>query len=181
MGKFCYLGDMFRSYGGASEKVNGRIGSAWEKFNGCNGVMFGKKGFSLKKFEKYTNLVSDRFFYDVVKLIVADGFRLHGVDQHVIVMCRVKLVDRVSIDVFRETVNVSIKTEDILVHSRLQWHGHVICQDTNLLTCEVMQLEIEGKSKKGCTRKLCKVHINDLVLSGLNRKTVKIAKVGVAR
>lgn len=62
-----------------------------------------------------------------------------------------------------------IKIEDILVHSRLQWHGHVICQGNNLLMCEVMELEIEGKRKKGCPRKLCKEHTNDLVLSGLKQ------------
>ena len=30
--KFCYLGDMISCYGGASEAVSARIGSAWNKF-----------------------------------------------------------------------------------------------------------------------------------------------------
>ena len=30
--KFCYLGNMISYYGGASEAVSARIGSAWNKF-----------------------------------------------------------------------------------------------------------------------------------------------------
>ena len=30
--KFCYLGKMISYYGGASEAVSARIGSAWNKF-----------------------------------------------------------------------------------------------------------------------------------------------------
>lgn len=46
-------------------------------------------------------------------------------------MCGVSLIDRVSSSVLREKVGVDVKMEDILVHGRLQWYGHVIRQDTN--------------------------------------------------
>ena len=45
--KFCYMGDMI-SYGGASEAVSARIGSAWDKFSELSGVLVGKQGLSLK-------------------------------------------------------------------------------------------------------------------------------------
>ena len=45
--KFCYLGDMI-SYGGASEAVSARIGSAWKKFVELSGVLVGKQDLSLK-------------------------------------------------------------------------------------------------------------------------------------
>ena len=44
-----YLGDMFSSYGGVSEAVSARIGSAWKKFRELVGVLVGKQGFSLKQ------------------------------------------------------------------------------------------------------------------------------------
>ena len=47
--KFCYLGDMISCYGGASEAVSARIGSAWKKFRELSGVFVGKQGLSLKQ------------------------------------------------------------------------------------------------------------------------------------
>ena len=45
--KLFYLGDM-TSYGGASEAVSARIGSAWKKFRELSGVLGRKQGLSLK-------------------------------------------------------------------------------------------------------------------------------------
>ena len=47
--KFCYLGDMISCYGGASEAVSARVGSAWKKFRELSSVLFGKQGLPLKK------------------------------------------------------------------------------------------------------------------------------------
>ena len=47
--KFCYLGDMISCYGGASEAVRARNGSAWKKFRELSGVLVGKQGLSLKQ------------------------------------------------------------------------------------------------------------------------------------
>ena len=46
--KFCYLGDMISCYGGASEAVSARIGSAWKKFVELSGVLVGKQDLSLE-------------------------------------------------------------------------------------------------------------------------------------
>ena len=40
---------MISCYGGASEAVSARIGSAWKKFRELNGVLVGKQGLSLKQ------------------------------------------------------------------------------------------------------------------------------------
>ena len=45
---FCYLGDMISSYGGTSEAVSARIGSAWKDFMKLSGVLVGKQDLSLK-------------------------------------------------------------------------------------------------------------------------------------
>ena len=41
---FCYLGDMIRCYGGASEAVSARIGTVWKKFREISGVLVGNQG-----------------------------------------------------------------------------------------------------------------------------------------
>ena len=45
--KFCYLVDMISCFGGASEAVIARIGSAWRKLRELSGVLVGKQGLSL--------------------------------------------------------------------------------------------------------------------------------------
>ena len=40
--RFCYLGDMISCFGGASEAVSARVGSAWEKFRELSGMLVGK-------------------------------------------------------------------------------------------------------------------------------------------
>ena len=65
-------------------------------------------------------------------------------------MCGVRLVDSVSTDVLHDRVGVVVKVEDLIIQSRLWWwYGHVMCGDINSQVCEVMEVEITGKRKKG--------------------------------
>ena len=101
--------------------------------------------------------MSDQIFYTVVKLgtvLLQDKLGLLGVEHHMIrMMCVLRLVNRVSSNSLREKVEVVVKIEDILRHSCLQWHGHVIRRYTNSQIHEAMELEIVGERKKGCQRK----------------------------
>ena len=50
MEKFCYhLGDIISFYGGVSEVVSARIGSACKKFWELSGKLVGEQGLSLKQ------------------------------------------------------------------------------------------------------------------------------------
>ena len=59
MGKFCYLSDIISYYGGASEAVSARVGSAWKKFRELIGVLVGKQGLCLKQRGKFISVVLD--------------------------------------------------------------------------------------------------------------------------
>ena len=87
MGKFCYLGDMVSCYGGASEAVSARIGSAWNKSRELSGVLVWRQGLSLKQRGK----VYQCFFRPVLlycsetwELTVATEARLRGVGRRMI-------------------------------------------------------------------------------------------------
>ena len=41
------------------------------------------------------------------------------------IICGVRLVYRVSTDVFPDRVGVAVKIKDIIIQSRLRWYGHV--------------------------------------------------------
>ena len=90
-----------------------------------------------------------------MELTVADEAKLHGVEHRMIrMMCGVRLVDRVSTDVLQDRVGVVVKIGDMIIKSRMWWHDYVIRRDINSQICEVMELEITEKRKKGRSKKL---------------------------
>ena len=86
-------------------------------------------------------------------------------------MCGLRLVDRVSTDVLRDRVGVVVKTEDLIIQSRLRWYGHVMRGDINFQISEVMEIEITGKRKKGRSSKSWEECVKkDLERYGLRRE-----------
>ena len=67
-------------------------------------------------------------------------------------MRRVRLADIVSSNNLREALDVFVKIEEILVHSRLRWYSQAIPQDTDSQILEVVELKIEGKEVKGSSK-----------------------------
>ena len=128
MEKFCYLGDLISCYGGASETVSARIGSACKKFREFSGVLVGKQGLSLKQRGKiYQCCVRPVLLHCCETWELTDADEVHGVELHIIrMMCWVRLVDRVLTDVPRKRVGVVVKIEDMIIQSRLPYYGHVI-------------------------------------------------------
>ena len=149
--KFCYLDDMISCYGGASQAVSARIGSAWKKFRGLSGVSW-EAGFILEATgEDLSVLFRPILLYccETWGLTVADEARLRGVERRMIRMCGVRLVDRVSNDVLRDRLGIVVKIEELIIQSRLRWYGHAMRGDINSQMHEVMEVEITGKRKKG--------------------------------
>ena len=169
---------MISCYGGASQAVSARIGSAWKMFKELSGVLVGKHGLSLKQWRKiYQCYVRPALLYrcETWELTVADEARFHGVERRMIRMiCGMRLVDRVSTNVLHDRVGVVAKIEDI-IQSRLRWYCHVICHAwrINCQICEVMEVEITRKRKKSRPRKSWEEGIEkDLKRYGFSRDDV---------
>ena len=127
--KFCYLGCMISCFGGASEAVSARIGSAWKVFRELSGVLVGKQGlYLMQRGEIYQCCVRPVLLYccEMWELTVADEMRLRGVEHCMIrMMCRVRLVDRVLTDVLRDRVGVVVTIEDFIIQRCLVvWSCH---------------------------------------------------------
>ena len=136
--------------------------STWKKFRELSGVLVRKQGLSLKQQGKiYQCCVRQVLLYccETWELTVVDEARLCGMKHCMIrMMCGVKLVDRVLTDVLCERVSVVMKKEDTIIQSCLQRYGH----DTNSQICEVIEVEVTGKRKKGQPRKLWEESVKDL-------------------
>ena len=120
---------MISCYNGASEAVSARIGGAWKKFRELSGALVGNLALSLKQREKiYHCCVRPVLLHccETFELTVANEARLCVVERCMIrMMCGVRLVARVSTEVFCDRVDVVEKIEDI-IQSCLQWYGHVM-------------------------------------------------------
>ena len=68
-------------------------------------------------------------------------------------VCGARLIDRTSTDVLRDRVGLVVKTEDLIIQSRLRWYGHAMRGDINSQIREVMEVEITGERKRGLPRK----------------------------
>ena len=170
---FCYLGDLISCYGGASEAVSARIGSAWKKFRELSGALVGKQGLSLKQQGKiYQCCVRPVLLYCCETWELTDEARLRWVERRMIrMMCGVRLVDRVTTNVFRDRVGVVVKIEDMIIQSRLRWYGHVMRGDINSQISEVIEVEITGKRMSGRPRKSWEEYVKkDLERYGLRRE-----------
>ena len=85
-------------------------------------------------------------------------------------ICTVRLVDSVLTDVHPDRVSVVVKTDDMIIQSRLRWYGHVMRGDINSQIREVMEVEITAKRKKGRPRKSWVECIKDLERYGFRRE-----------
>ena len=97
--------------------MSAKIGSAWKKFRELSGVLLGQQGLSLKQQEKNYQYCARIFLCccETLGLTVADEARLHGVERRIIrIMCRMRLVNRVSTDVFWDRVGIVVKIECII-------------------------------------------------------------------
>ena len=95
-------------------------------------------------------------------------------------VCWVRNVDRVSTDVLQDRVGVVVKIEDMIIQSLLQLYDHVMHGDIKSQICEVMEVEITEKRKKGQPRKSweeCKKKI----WHKKRYKTIWLEKRGCAR
>ena len=134
MEKFCYLGGMIICYGGASEALSARIGSARKKFRELSGVLGGRHGLSSKQWCKICQCCVRPvlYFCEMWKLTVVDETRLCSVEHCMIrMMCGLKLVDRALTDGLHGRVGVVMKIEDMLIQSRLWWYDNVMHRDIN--------------------------------------------------
>ena len=144
------------------------------KVRELSGVLIGKQGLSLKQRGKiYQCCVRPILLHcETWELTVADETRLRGVERRMIkIMCGVRLVDRVLTVVLCDRVGVVVKSEDLIIQSRLRWYGHAMRGDINSQISEVMEVEITWKRKKGRPRKSLEECVKkDLERYGLRRE-----------
>jgi hypothetical protein len=153
--KFCYLGDMIGSGGGAEEAVRNRVRCAWGKFNQLNPVLCAR-GVSLKiKGKMYKSCVQSVLIYgsETWPMKVEDSRRLERTERAMVRrMCGVKLAEKVSSVELSKRVGVE-GVLDVLRRGRLRWFGHLERMEVDNWVSACRKKKVGGKGGRGRGRK----------------------------
>jgi len=153
--KFCYLGDMIGSSGGAEEASKARVRSAWCKFRELTPILT-SRGASLKvKGKIYRACVQSVMLYgsETWAMKVEDMTRLERTERMMVRwMCGVSLRDGKSSEELRKRLGIE-GVADMVTRGRLRWFGHVERKLEDDWVSKCRNLESKGVRGVGRGRK----------------------------
>ena len=163
VGKFCYLGDMIGSGGGAEEASRARVRCAWAKFRELSPLLTAR-GASLKvKGKLYSMYVQCVMMYgsETWAMKVEDMQRLERTEKMMMRwMCGVTLKDGKTSEELRERLAV-VSVSERVHQGRLRWFGHVERKDEGDWVSACRDLSVAGAKGKGRGRKTWKECVAD--------------------
>ena len=161
--RFCYLGDMIGSGGGAEEASRARVRCAWGKFRELSPILT-SRGASLKvKGIVYRACVQCVMTYgsETWAMKVDDMQRLERTEKMMIRwMCGVTLRNRVASEELRERLGIA-SVSDMVRRGRLRWFGHVERKGAEDWVSACRSLVVEGDRGWGRGRKTWKECVRD--------------------
>ena len=145
--KFCYLGDMIGSGGGAEEASRARVRCAWGKFRELSPILT-SRGASLKvKGKLYRTCVQSVMTYgsETWAVKMEDMQRLERTEKMMIRwMCGVTLRDIKSSEELRQKLSV-VSVSDVVRQGRLKWFGHVEHKDADDWVSACRNMVVSGE------------------------------------
>ena len=176
--EFKYLGSTVQQDGGCNIEVRKRTQSGWNSWRKVTGVMCDKRMPAKLKGKVYNTVIRPAMTYGLETLTLT---KKQEMDLEVAEMKMLRWAmgwtrkDRVRNEKIRSLAkvqNMSVRTRQ----SRLRWFGHVKRRDESYVGKKVLNLEIEGKRKRGRPKgrwmDLVKANMRDLDLEeddALNR------------
>jgi len=153
--KFCYLGDMIGSGGGAEEASRARVRCAWGKFNQLTPMLTGRGASWNVKGKIYKSCVQSVMIYgsETWPMKVEDARRLERTERAMMRrMCGVKLEQKVRSVVLYACLNVE-EVLDVVRRGRLRWFGHVERMDEGNWVSACRDINVKGVVNRGRGKK----------------------------
>ena len=161
--KFCYLGDMIGSGGGAEEASRARVRCAWGKFRELAPILT-SRGASLKvKGKVYSACVQCVMTYgsETWPMRVEDMRRLERAEKMMIRwMCGLTLRNGKPSEEIRNTLGI-VSVSDLVRQGRLRWFGHVERKDADNWVSACRNMAVSGERGRGRGRKTWKECVAD--------------------
>ena len=137
--------------------MTARVQAAWKSFRELAGVLVGRNGCSLKaRGVIYKTCVRSVLVYgsETWEMKVDDLRRLECTERRMLRwICGVRLTDRVRTAELYERMGVEEAIDRVVENRRLQWYGHVLRRDEGENVRRVLDIEVDGRKKKGRPKK----------------------------
>ena len=149
--KFCYLGDMIGSGGGAEEASRARVRCAWAKFRELSPILTARGASLIVKGKIYRACVQSVLVYgsETWAMKVDDMQRLERTERLMVRwMCSVSLKDRIPSKELNRYLGVSSVT-DVVRRGRLRWFGHLERKGVDDWVSACRDMEVTGDRGRG--------------------------------
>jgi hypothetical protein len=178
--RFCYLGDMIGSGGGAEEASRTRVRCAWSKFNELSSILTVRGASRRLKGKIYRACVQSVLIYgsETWPMKIADLNRLERTERMMVRwMCGVSLKDRHSTVDLYQSLGIE-NVAEVVRRSRLRWFGHVERKDKDDVVSACRYLRVDGLRPRGRgQKKWAECVEEDMRSLGLNRKDAQDREV----
>ena len=171
--KFCYLGDMLSSGGGADTAISTRISCGWMKFWELAPILTNKEVRYYVKKKLYLGCVRPIIMYaaETWEMTNAMMERLRRVEMRMVRwMCGVTLLDRKPSEELKQRLGLDKDIAESIRESRLRWFGHVMRKKEDDGVKKCMNMTVEGTKIKGRRTTWLKTVQGDMKLKDLKEE-----------
>ena len=173
---FKYLGSNVMDDGGMDSEINHRIQCAWLNWRSSSGILCDKRISAKVKGKFYKSVVRPAMTYgsETWPVKKAQERKLEVAEMRMLRwMCGVTRRDRIRNDYIRGTVKV-VEVSKKIQQRRLQWFGHVKRREENHVCRRVMDMEVDGRRRRGRPRFRWKDNIaSDMRVKGVSERDVQ--------
>ena len=173
---FKYLGSNVMDDGGMDSEINHRIQCAWLNWRSSSGILCDKRISAKLKGKFYKSVVRPAMMYgsETWPVKKAQERKLEVAEMRMLRwMCGVTRRDRIRNDYIRGTVKV-VEVSKKIQQRRLQWFGHVKRREENHVCRRVMDMEVDGRRRRGRPRFRWKDNIaSDMRVKGVSERDVQ--------
>ena len=170
---FKYLGSVLSESGNMDAEVSHRIQCAWMNWRKSSGILCDKRISAKVKGKFYKSVVRPTMLYgaETWPIKKEQERRMEVAEMRMLRwMCGVTRKDKIRNELIRGTVKV-LEVSKKVQERRLKWFGHVMRREDEYVCKRVMNMEVEGRRRRGRPKFRWKDSIsNDMKEKGLREQ-----------
>ena len=171
--KFKYLGSIVNAKGNLDDEVRHRVQAGWNNWRSASGVLCDKKIPLRLKGKFHRTVIRPAMLYgtETASLKKTEEKRMDVAEMRMLRwMCGVTREDRIRNEYIRGSTKV-VEISKKIQEGRLRWYGHLMRRDEDHVARHTMEMEIEGRRKRGRPRKRWRDCVkDDLQLKGISEE-----------
>ena len=161
---FCYLGDRLNASGGCEAAVTARVRIGWMRFRECGDLLLGNRFPSKMKGKVYCSCVRSAILYGSETWCLKESEKsiLRRAERAMVrAMCGRKVVDKTTTEEQMNMLGIKESIDGLAKANGVRWYGHVLRRDEDSVLKVALNLEVDGKRKRGRPRKTWKRQVEE--------------------